>query len=215
MQRLTSVQKSVIIGSILGDGYLRVTRGRNDAFLEINHSLKAKEYVDWKYKILKNLVKSPPKQRENGKKWKIAYRFYTRQHPELTCLLKKFYRNGRKVIPKDLELNPLILAVWFIDDGSKTKKSNVYLNTQQFSFKDQRRLLYLLRKLGIEARLNKNKKYYRIRILKESIQKLNKLIGPYIIPPMRYKLSYDPVETSPRDRRELSKCGELKRQPLI
>jgi len=195
VEKLTQTQKSVIIGSILGDGYLRIVPDRKDAFLEINHSLKAKDYVDWKYSVLKNLVKSPPKQRVNGKKWKIAYRFYTKQNSELTDLLKKFYRNGKKTIPKDLELDPLMLAVWFMDDGSKTKKSDVYLNTQQFSFKDQRRLLYLLRKLGLRARLNKDKKYYRIRFLKESVKKLNELISPHIIPSMRYKLSYDPVET--------------------
>jgi len=46
---LTQFQKFVIIGSILGDGYIRIIPGRQDAFLEINHSLKAKKYVDWKF----------------------------------------------------------------------------------------------------------------------------------------------------------------------
>ena len=52
---LTQFQKSIIIGSILGDGYLRIISGRNNAFLEINHSIKQKEYVDWKYLNLKNI----------------------------------------------------------------------------------------------------------------------------------------------------------------
>ena len=43
---LTQIQLSVIIGSILGDGYVRIIDGRKNAFLEINHSLKAKEYVE-------------------------------------------------------------------------------------------------------------------------------------------------------------------------
>ena len=194
MGSLTQLQKDVIIGSILGDGYLRKLPGRKEAFLEINHSIKAKEYVEWKYKILKDLTVSPPKERKNGKKWKVAYRFFTKQHPELSKLLEKFYQNGRKVIPKDLELNELILAVWFMDDGSKTKKGDVYLNTQQFSFKDQRRLLHLLRKLGIRARMNKDKKYYRIRIYKESIPKFVAMIEPYILPSMRYKIEGLPRE---------------------
>ena len=45
---LTQLQKSVIAGSLLGDGYVRIVPGRKNAFLEINHSWKAKEYVDWK-----------------------------------------------------------------------------------------------------------------------------------------------------------------------
>ena len=128
MGSLTQTQKSIIIGSILGDGYLRVIKGRRNAFLEINNSVKQKEYVDWKYNQLKSIVKSPPKsRRSNGNR--VAYRFYTRQHPELTGLWQRFYKNGCKTIPDNLQLNPIILAVWFMDDGSKCRLSDIYLNT--------------------------------------------------------------------------------------
>ena len=190
---LTQLQKSLIIGSILGDGYVRIIPGRKNAFLEINHSIKAKEYVDWKYSVLMNICKSEPKER-NTNNGRVAYRFFTKQNREITNLLNLFYKNGKKVIPVDLELNPIVLAVWFMDDGSNSR-SNIYFNTQQFSLIDQNRLLHKLRQIGLKARLNKDKKYYRIRILKESISKLNQIIDPYIIQSMRYKLSYDPVET--------------------
>ena len=193
---LTQLQKSVIIGSILGDGYVRIVPKRNDAFLEINHSIKAKDYVDWKYSVLKNICQSPPKGRVIDDR-RTAYRFYTRQHAELTKLLKLFYSNGKKIIPTSIKLDPVMLAVWFMDDGSKSRKHDVYLNTQQFSLNDQKIILAKLRKLGIRARLNKDKKYHRVRFLKESIVLLNKIIYPFIIPAMRYKLSYDPVETQP------------------
>ena len=193
---LTQLQKSVIIGSILGDGYVRIVPGRNDAFLEINHSLKAKTYVDWKYSVLKDICQSPPKDRVIDEQ-RTAYRFFTRQHVEFTKLLKLFYSHGKKIIPADIKLDPVMLAVWFMDDGSKSRKHDVYLNTQQFSLNDQKIILTKLRALGIKARLNKDKKYYRVRFLKESITRLNRIIQPYIIPAMRYKLSYDPVETQP------------------
>ena len=48
---LTQFQESVIIGTILGDGYLRIIPGRKNAFLEINHAFREKSYVDWKFKI--------------------------------------------------------------------------------------------------------------------------------------------------------------------
>ncbi|GMX58827.1 MAG: hypothetical protein MCSN_4810 [Candidatus Microsyncoccus archaeolyticus] len=190
---LTQLQESLIIGSILGDGYVRIIPGRKDAFLEINHSIKAKEYVDWKYSVLKNICKSEPKER-NTNDGRVAYRFFTKQNCEITNLLNLFYENGKKIIPVNLELNPIILAVWFMDDGSKSK-SSVYLNTQQFGLIDQNRLLHKLRQFGLKARLNRDKKYYRIRFLSESIFKLNQIIDPYVISSMRYKLSYDPVET--------------------
>jgi hypothetical protein len=184
---LTQFQKFVIIGSILGDGHLRLVKGRKDAFLEINHSFKAKDYVDWKYKVLGNIVKSKPKSRE-GKEERIAYRFFTRQHPELTDLLEMFYKNGKKIISTRIKINPIILAVWYMDDGSKCGNSDVYLNTQQFDIEDQKRMLKALRKLGLKARLNKDKKYYRIRFLKSSLPRLKKLISEYIIPSMKYKI---------------------------
>jgi hypothetical protein len=50
-----------------------------------------------------------------------------------------------------LELAPLTLAVWFMDDGSRSRNA-VYLNTQQFAMTDQMRLLALLKgQWGIEG----------------------------------------------------------------
>ena len=184
--RLTQLQKSVIIGSILGDGYLRIIPGRKDAFLEVNHSIKAKEYVDWKYSVLKNICISEPKKRVIDEK-RTAYRFFTRQHPEVTKLLKMFYKSGLKTIPSGIELDPVILAIWYMDDGSKSG-DNIYLNSQQFSLNDQKRLLYTLRMLGLRARLNKDKIYYRIRFYKESVPKFVKIIKPFITDSMKYKI---------------------------
>ena len=185
---LTRQQKLVILGCVLGDGYLRIVPGRKNAFLETNHSIKAKEYVDWKYEVLKSICLSPPKRRVIDKR-RIGYRFFTRQHQEITKIYKLFYPQGKKIIPKNMQLSELTLAVWFMDDGSKTKKGDVYLNTQQFSLDDQKRLLYFLRKLKLRARLNKDKKYHRIRFYHQSVGRLVKLIKPYIIPSMEYKIA--------------------------
>ena len=191
---LTQLQRSVIIGSLLGDGYLRIFPKRKNALLEINHSIHQKEYVDWKYEILKSVSASAPRARKsNGTR--VAYRFYSRQIPELTQFYALFYREGKKRIPNDIALDPISLAVWFMDDGSKCRNYDVYLNTQQFSVKDQKKLLRALHALGFAATLNKDKHYYRIRFLKSSIEKFNRFIGRFIIPSMAYKLSYNPVTT--------------------
>jgi len=183
---LIQEQKSIIIGSLLGDGYLRIVPGRKNAFLEINHSLSEKNYVDWKYQKLKDLVKSPPKQRK-GKGKRIAYRFFTQQHLELTKLYQKFYRGRKKIVP-NLKLDPLMIAVWFMDDGSKSYRT-YYLNTHRFDYPSQRRLIQMLREqYGISSALNRDKEYYRIRIKQDSAEKLKKLMRNYIIPTMEYKL---------------------------
>ncbi|OGY63814.1 MAG: hypothetical protein A3I89_00780 [Candidatus Harrisonbacteria bacterium RIFCSPLOWO2_02_FULL_41_11] len=184
---LTQLQRSVIIGSILGDGYLRIFPGRKNALMEFNHSFKQKEYVDWKYLILKNISGSAPKIRKgNGNR--IAYRFYSKQIFELSELHKLFYKNGKKIIPDAINLDPIILSVWFMDDGSRCRSVDVYLNTQQFSIADQKKLILALEKLGLKTALNKDKIYYRLRFLKSSLPKLRELLKDKIIPSMKYKI---------------------------
>lgn len=183
---LTQEQKSIIIGSLLGDGYLRIVPGRKNAFFEINHSISEKDYVDWKYQKLKNLVKSPPKERK-GREGRVAYRFFTKQHPELTELYLRFYRNKKKIIP-ELKLDPLMISVWFMDDGSKSYRT-YYLNTQCFDRFSQKKLIRMLREqYSIDSSFNRDKKYYRIRIKQSSAERFRKLVCNYIIPSMNYKL---------------------------
>jgi hypothetical protein len=54
------MQRSIIIGSLLGDGTMRC---RANALLEVNHCLAQKIYVDWKYQ---QLVLTPPKARKSN-----------------------------------------------------------------------------------------------------------------------------------------------------
>lgn len=195
VERLNQFQKSVIIGTILGDGYIRIVTGRQDAFLEVNHALSQREYVMWKYDVLKGVRAGAPKVRK-GNGARVAIRFTTRQSEEFTLLHSRFYRDRVKMIPPDLKLDPVILSVWFMDDGSRCGESDVYLNTQQFSTEDQLILIDALCELGLEATLNKDKEYYRIRFLKKSIPILFEIIKPNIIPSMHYKIGLESVETT-------------------
>ena len=187
MGSLTQDQKSLIIGTILGDGYLRIIPRRKNAFLEVNHSANQKDYVDWKYSILRSIVKSKPELR-NGNGNRIACRFYTRCHSEITDLFRYFYKDGKKIIPDDLAIDPMSLAVWYMDDGSKCGRS-LYLNTQQFSIEDQHKLQKLLAdQFSISSNLNKDKEYKRIRLVTRDAKKFCDIIRQFISQSMQYKL---------------------------
>lgn len=147
---------------------MRIVPGRANAFLEINHALSQREYVEWKYEALQNVSAGAPKVRK-GNGDRQAIRFHTRQSPKLTKIFKQFYSDKTKKIPKDLTLDSVSLAVWFMDDGSRCRESDVYLNTQQFDSMSQSILIKALKELGLEATLNKDKEYQRIRFLKKSI----------------------------------------------
>ena len=64
------------------------------------------------------------------------------------------------------------------------------INTQCFSLEDQLRLIQILReKFGIITTLNRDKDGFRLRVKKESMEKLIGLIEPYIIKEMYYKIA--------------------------
>ena len=180
---LTGQQLRLVLGSMLGDGYLvKTTRGY--AF-RVNHSILQKDYVDWKHNLLRDFVNSNP--RQSGS----TYYFRTITHPKFVELRKLFYKNRLKVIPKKLletTLDPFILAVWIMDDGSRDGRQ-LRINTQCFSREEQIFIQYVLRaKLGIETTLNRDKDQLRLRIGAKSMERLRELIEPYIIPSMLYKL---------------------------
>ena len=181
---LTEEQKQIIVGCLLGDGAMRI---KTNALLEINHSLEQKGLVDWIYANLKEFVGTAPKARKgNGRR--VAYRFTTRSLPPFTNLYKQFFLNGKKIIPTNIILTPLVLAVWFMDDGNRSRTS-IYLNTQQFSLEEQELLQKLLsEQWQIETTLNKDKHYWRIRIRVNSVKRFVELIKPYLLPEFYYKL---------------------------
>ena len=184
MGSLAEKSKAIIIGCVLGDGAMRC---KKNALLEINHSHKQKNYVDWKFNALQQLVRTPPKLRKSGKN-RIACRFTTRSLQQLTEIYKLFYKTGKKEIPRGFDLKPLSLAVFFMDDGCKSYNA-IYLNTQQYSMESQTNLMKILEaQHGIKASINKDKKYYRLRIAVGSVGKFRSIVKRYLLPEFNYKL---------------------------
>jgi len=199
---LSEREFGILIGTILGDAY--VERYKNDARVTIMHSLKQKELVDWKFKELKRFVKMQPMQSEYfdpryGKKY-FWQRFQTRRFPEFKKLGDIFYRKNRKIIPQNigrLLKDPISLAVWYMDDGGRRKDCHgMFLNTLSYSKTEQTKLQEcLVKNFGIETRIHWISDGYRLYIPINSAKSFCKLISPYIIPSMVYKLPYNPVTT--------------------
>jgi len=189
---LTNFQKAVIVGNILGDGCLCENWSKTNYRLKINHSVKQKEYIFWKYEILKNIVLSEPKIYKPTQ----AVGFRTISHPELTSLWEMFYRDKRKIIPKNIKeflKDPIVLAVWFMDDGNvrKSKNNTVYgfhINTQSFTFEENEMLVKALKdNFGIVCAIHKNKGKHRIYVLAQSKRIFASTIIKHTIPSMYYK----------------------------
>lgn len=198
---LTTEQKKIIIGSLLGDGTMYIGKKGQNANFKVEHGLAQEQYTKWKYAILKPWVATEPKisfrYRENGEKYQKSWWFRTIRHPILTELHNKFYVvegvNRKKLLPKDLpgEIDPLVLAVWIMDDGSFSK-GRIDISTYCFSISEISFLQDILRdKFGLKALSYKDRdKGIRIYFNKSETAKTIQIISPYIISPMRYKIGF-------------------------
>jgi hypothetical protein len=181
---LTDLQRDLVIGSLLGDGYLMPTTA--GCCLRVSHGHRQRSYVDWKFGILSDYVRTAP--RVCGR----SYYFRTVTHPEFAGLHAAFYAPGAaKGVPIQImeqELTAFGLAVWFMDDGA-ADRNQLRVNTQGFSREENLLLAsFLHAKFGITAQLNKDKDRYRLRIAARSVNRFVALVAPYVIPDMRYKL---------------------------
>ena len=206
--RLNSKQRSLIIGSLLGDGTMRLGKGAQNVNFKVEHGLVQKKYVDWKYQILKPFVFTEPKMSyrydEKGNKYEKSWWFRTIRHPLFTEIYKKFYKregykNGKKIIPFEIkkELTPFALAVWIMDDGSYSK-DKIDISTYSFSSPEIIFLQKCFKNIfNIQIRYYRDRdKGYRMYCNQEETKKLTNVICPYIIPSMMYKIGFrDPVTT--------------------
>jgi hypothetical protein len=189
--KITSLQKEVLIGTLLGDGYLEKNEYGKNYRLKIQHTAKERKYVWWKLKAFKEWILSSPKFQKKTNSW----RFRTISHPVFTQFHQLFYRNGKKILPKEIDKflrNPLTLGVWFMDDGALgPKRQGVTFNTQNFTREENERLRKCLAKnFHLETSLHKDKRSWRIYIFPRSAPQFKKLIDKIILPEFKYKLSF-------------------------
>jgi hypothetical protein len=72
----------------------------------------------------------------------------TKSHPDLKSMRRRWYPQGRKFVPKDVDLSPASVKVWYLSDGSITKYS-IALCTDGFTDEEVDFLISGLRKMGI------------------------------------------------------------------
>lgn len=175
----TQEQLSIINGSLLGDGHLTKIKNKKSAFCK-NQCGKHNDYLYWHFEKLKP-YSNYFKEGDNwvkGKKYKRVV-FRTLSNEFFGSLRNKWYCDNKKIIPSSLELNPLIIAIWFFDDGSNyLKKRCCKFSTECFSQEDCNFLIRQLSYFNIESYLTKRK---AIQIKAKSYKAFIDLIAPYML----------------------------------
>jgi ubiquinol-cytochrome c reductase cytochrome b subunit len=193
--KLSKTQKSILVGTLLGDSHLETRNDGKTYKLRVEHSSKQAFYVDWMYEHFKDWVLTPPKYKEKQVFGKIYQNYYfsTLSVGNFRFYGKQFYDiNHHKVVPKQIGkwLTPLALAVWIMDDGSSKSKYHraVILNTQGFSRSDINILIKALQSVyGIEANFRKQREGLQLIVVGKSAELLYKTVQKYMLPNFTYK----------------------------
>lgn len=185
---LNEKQLEFLDGCLLGDGYLSCRNNIGLSRFQVGHSIEQKEWIEIKEKII------------SGVGYYKTYKDATVGHSATIYLgthhtvgFKKqrhrWYSSRRtKIIPPDLKLTPIVLATWYLDDGS-ISTTNAQFSCECFDIESFWRLFYKLVDIGFKPRVvggHTNRR--RITLDKVDTAILFQMIGKYVPPSMRYKL---------------------------
>ncbi len=133
-------QRSLLIGSVLGDGHIEKRSNLKNALFREEHSVDQVEWLKWKYNNLKPFTTADMWIRDRGDKALMpngvgGKKYYNIQkvcamstgvHPYLTELHYLFYKDRIKVLPKKFlidNFDMVALAVLVGDDGNFSENS--------------------------------------------------------------------------------------------
>lgn len=204
---LTDQQKDVIIGCLLGDGSMGITREKPFFGIKFEQGIIHESYLMHLFLIMYPYCGSLPQRRWiDSQKTRQAVWFRTYRHSNFIHYFHLFYRilkdkttgkiSSKKYIPQNIDkyLTARVVAYWYMDDGTFNRarsfgKKQFLFSTQGFKKIECEILCQaLLKNFNIETRIHKDKSYYRIYVRQESREIFKNLILPYIHPSMIYKL---------------------------
>ena len=202
VRKLSKEQKSLLIGLLIGDG----TISSNYVF-KLSHSESQREYLEWKVKLLDIF-----KIKNNGIKeyiCKCGYNIgknvlYSQMSliPTIKALRRSIYTPKKTITRKLLNwLNPLGLAIWYMDDGCINVNTSKQRSSIQHTIKiatcvDKKTvniiIKYFLEVWDIKFRpFKEGKETFSIASSSEKdCKKFINIIKPYIeqVPSLLYKI---------------------------
>lgn len=197
---LTDTEKQIVLGTLLGDGYLsKTTRSYR---LALCHSKSQYEYLKWKKEKLSSVIHADLYHYEDDTH--NQYHIKSISHPYFKKLHNQLYTPKKTITRKYLDkINSLGLAVWYMDDGSynpNPHSKQITIATESFGEKgniiikdwlqnkwniDSTILEYTQKKRGYST---SRKQQFRLTINKYPSLDFFEIINVHIPNSMSYKL---------------------------
>ena len=88
--------------------------------------------------------------------------FFTKTHASTTLFTEyyRWYKDGVKIIPKDIKLTPLFCYWWYVMDGYISSINNIILCTDSFTIKDLEFIQILFNKIDIYPTINNRNRLF-------------------------------------------------------
>lgn len=193
--------KSIIFGSILGDGFLKVYGKNVNAYLTIKHTTPQRDYMEWKVSKLQEIAnpKSYCERKPSGYSSNNKLVFVSAAKPQLTQIWVLLGKNNLTIKRRWLNhMNQLSLAIWWFDDGSITSNYRKGVLCTDNFHKDFCDILsqYLGVVWGIDCKVSKKNAIksgtrenldYRLFLGNTSLRKLLDYVLPYASTPFMVK----------------------------
>lgn len=175
---------------MLGDGCL-AKHGRHHR-LHVKHKAAQRALAEFKRQAFSDFVTMPLHEFDQQLRGRgfPAVQFASRTSPVFSEWHARFYEDRRKGVPKDIEslLTPLATAVWFMDDGA-ADFAGVTFQTHCFTGEEVRLLRGVMeQRYGLDVRVRANRGGEILYICAASMDDFTRLVEPFIIPELAYKL---------------------------
>lgn len=119
-ENLTPLQEEFLVGCMLGDGCLFKAKKSRNPYLAVGRCLRDKEYALWQADILQPFICRQADGETFDDRTNKTYfwtKFTTHCSRVFSGCYESWYGTGYKKVPKNIQLTPLAMAVWFCDDG--------------------------------------------------------------------------------------------------
>jgi hypothetical protein len=181
--KLSEIQKSILVGLLLGDGHLETQNKGRTYRLKVEHAAGQADYTEWIFEQFKEWI--PGGVYRKSKYGREYVGISSVSHGALRFYAQQFYVNGKKRIPPLIAklTKEVSLAVWFMDDGSwKSGKHRTFIIHALGYSRSELEMMQkvLLEKFDITTSVHRQKKkYWRLYILSKSANDFRKIIEPY------------------------------------
>ncbi len=194
---LSTVEKQVILGTLLGDGSCtycqEIDKTRNKG-IRFTHSRKQKEYVEYKATLLKGLKGTVKDISVTNSFNSEKTHYQSLVNKAINECYKLAYKNYKKYVTAEWlnQLDWLGFAIWYMDDGSLDKgpkNNSIFLHTEGFSEEENQTIINFYNNRGYKCNLrNDGRGHIFIHFSTESSELIFKQIRSFICPSMQYKL---------------------------